>query len=144
MRSLDELADAIWVGRRRDISGLAKARCSPVSGPVGRRRLQDGAEMELSRRRMQGGVQQALRALEAEGCDAILLLCTGTFDGLQCNKAWLVEPDHIIPAVVAGLIEKSITAAASSSDRSRCGMIPIRGRAAIIQRLSVGDLVTFV
>ena len=67
-------------------------------------RLQDGTEVELLRRRIKGGVQQALRALEAEGCDAIPLLCTGTFDGLQCDKAWLVEPDHIIPAVVAGLI----------------------------------------
>ena len=74
--------------------------------PVLVTRLQDGTEVELSRRRMKGGVQQALRALEAEGCDAILLLCTGTFDGLECDKAWLVEPDHIIPAVVAGLIEK--------------------------------------
>jgi hypothetical protein len=35
---------------------------------------------------MKGGVQEALRALEAEGCDAILLLCTGTFDGLECDK----------------------------------------------------------
>jgi protein AroM len=74
--------------------------------PVLVTRLQDGIEVELSRRRMKGSVQEALRALEAEGCDAILLLCTGTFDDLECNKAWLVEPDHIIPAVVAGLIEK--------------------------------------
>jgi len=74
--------------------------------PVLVSRLQDGTEVELSRRRMKGGVQQALRALEAEGCDAILLLCTGTFDGLECDKAWLVEPDHIVPAAVAALLEK--------------------------------------
>jgi protein AroM len=55
---------------------------------------------------MKDGVQAALSALEAEGCDAILLLCTGTFGGLQCDKAWLVEPDHIIPATVAGLVER--------------------------------------
>src|SRR5258705_10900421 len=69
-------------------------------------RLQDGTEIMLSRRRMKDGVQAALAALEAEGCDAILLLCTGTFDGLACDKAWLVEPDHIIPAMVAGLVER--------------------------------------
>jgi protein AroM len=69
-------------------------------------RLQDGTEVVLSRARMKNGVQQALAALEAEGCDAILLLCTGTFDGLACNKAWLIEPDHIIPGMVAGLVEK--------------------------------------
>jgi protein AroM len=74
--------------------------------PVLVTRLQDGAQVELSRRRMQYGVQESLWALEAEGCDVILLLCTGTFEGLECNKAWLVEPDHIIPAVVAGLVQK--------------------------------------
>ena len=68
-------------------------------------RLQDGSVVELSRQRMRDGVQASLAALEAEGCDVILLLCTGTFDGLQCGKAWLVEPDHIIPGMVAGLIE---------------------------------------
>jgi protein AroM len=69
-------------------------------------RLRDGGAVELSRRRMKEGVQDALASLEADGCDVILLLCTGTFAGLECRKAWLVEPDHIIPAVVAGLVER--------------------------------------
>jgi protein AroM len=82
-------------------------RYRPEPGePVLVTRLQDGTEVELSRRRVQDGVQEALRALEAEGCDAILLLCTGTFDGFECSKAWLVEPDHIIPAMVARLVGK--------------------------------------
>jgi protein AroM len=68
-------------------------------------RLSDGSAVELSRRRMRDGVQGSLAALEADGVDVILLLCTGTFDGLECDKAWLVEPDHIIPGMVAGLIE---------------------------------------
>lgn len=68
-------------------------------------RLHDGSVVELSRRRMRDGVQQVVLALEAEGCDVILLLCTGTFDGLECRSAWLIEPDHIIPATVAGLVE---------------------------------------
>ena len=69
-------------------------------------RLQDGRVVELSRRRMREGVEDALAALEAVGCGVILLLCTGTFDGLECKKAWLVEPDHIIPGLVAGLVER--------------------------------------
>ena len=69
-------------------------------------RLHDGTVVELSRNRMQDGVQRALAGLEAEGCDVILLLCTGTFEGLTCDKAWLIEPDHIIPGVVAGLVEQ--------------------------------------
>jgi protein AroM len=68
-------------------------------------RLHDGAEVALSRRRMRDGVQRALAALEAERADVILLLCTGTFEGLGCDRAWLVEPDHIIPGTVAGLVE---------------------------------------
>ena len=69
-------------------------------------RLQDGTSVNLSRRRMRDGVQTALNALENDGCDVILLLCTGTFVGLECRRAWLVEPDHVIPAMVAGLIER--------------------------------------
>jgi protein AroM len=87
-------------GRTR---GDIAARYQPDPGePVLITRLQDGGPVELSRRRMREGVQDALAALEAEGCDIILLLCT--FAGLECRKAWLVEPDHIIPSVVAGLV----------------------------------------
>jgi len=68
-------------------------------------RLADGGEVALSRARMRDGVQQGLDALDADGCDVIVLLCTGTFAGLVCDKAWLVEPDHIIPGLVAGLLE---------------------------------------
>ena len=83
------------------------ARYRPEPGePVLVTRLHDGTEIELSRERMRDGVQGALAALEAEGCDAILLLCTGTFEGLACDKAWLIEPDHIIPGMVAGLVER--------------------------------------
>jgi protein AroM len=69
-------------------------------------RLHDGAEVAVSRRRMRDGVQQVLAALEGDGCDVILILCTGTFEGLDCARAWLVEPDRIIPGMVAGLIEQ--------------------------------------
>jgi protein AroM len=67
-------------------------------------RLLDGSAVELSRRRMQEGVQEALAGLERAGCGVVLLLCTGTFAGLQCDKAWLVEPDRIIPGLLAGLV----------------------------------------
>jgi len=81
-------------------------------------RLQDGTALELSRRRMQDGVAASLAALEAAGSDVILLLCTGTFDGLQCKTAWLVEPDHVIPGMVAGLVER----------RQLGILVPIRGQ----------------
>ena len=87
--------------------GEIDARYRPEPGePVLVTRLEDGSEVVLSRHRMRNGVQRGLAALEADGCEAILLLCTGTFDGLHCDKAWLIEPDHIIPAMVAGLVER--------------------------------------
>jgi protein AroM len=83
------------------------ARYRPPEGePVLITRLLDGSSVQLSRARTREGVQQALTQLEEEGCDVILLLCTGTFDGLECRKAWLVEPDHIIPPLVAGLVQR--------------------------------------
>lgn len=81
-------------------------------------RLHDGASINLSRARMRDAVQTSLRDLETDGCDVILLLCTGTFTGLECRRAWLVEPDHIIPATVAGLVE----------DRQTGILVPIPGQ----------------
>ncbi|HXC28341.1 MAG TPA: AroM family protein [Stellaceae bacterium] len=69
-------------------------------------RLHDGTSVNLSRQRIQDAVQQQLAVLENDGCDVILLLCVGTFVGLECRRAWLIEPDHIIPATIAGLIER--------------------------------------
>jgi protein AroM len=39
-------------------------------------------------------------------------------EGLQSERAWLVEPDHIIPGTVAGLVEK----------RQRGVIVPIASR----------------
>ena len=100
---------------RRDIA----ARYEPEGDePALITRLLNGDDILLSRARMKDGVQQALHELEAAGCDVILLLCTGTFDGLGCDKAWLVEPDHIIPGMVRGLIE----------DRQLGIIVPIEGQ----------------
>jgi protein AroM len=68
-------------------------------------RLQDGSVVLLSRARMQAGLQQALSALEVEGCSIILILCTGSFEHLETRRAWLIEPDRIIPGMVAGLVQ---------------------------------------
>jgi protein AroM len=99
------------VGRihRGVLDGLSRAqidtRYKPEPGePVLVTRLQDGSTVELSRARMRDGVQALVRLLENEGCEVILLLCTGIFEGLECRRAWLIEPDHLIPPLVAGLI----------------------------------------
>jgi protein AroM len=107
------------------LDGLTRAeidrRYRPGPGePALITRLQDGTSVELSRRRMRDGVAAALEAIEAAGSDVILLLCTGTFEGLDSKRAWLVEPDHIIPGMVRGLVE-----------RRRLGiLVPITGQIA--------------
>jgi protein AroM len=96
---------------RGALDGLSRAEIAtqyaPSPGePALITQLQDGGSIHLSRRMMRDGVQTALTGLDDDGCDVILVLCTGTFVGLECRRAWLVEPDHIIPATVTGLVER--------------------------------------
>jgi protein AroM len=73
--------------------------------PVLLTRLLDGRSVQLSARKVREGLRAKLGALEADGCDVILLLCTGQFQGLHCEQAWLLEPDRVIPPAVAGLVQ---------------------------------------
>jgi protein AroM len=92
---LDELSDE----KIRSRYGAEDGR------PVLLTRLLDGRSVQLSARKVRDGIQDKLAALEADGCDVILLLCTGEFHGLHCERAWLLEPDRIIPPAVAALVQ---------------------------------------
>jgi len=67
-------------------------------------RLLTGEAVRLDAARIDAGVRVKVEELEAGGCDLIVLLCTGTFSDLACERAWLLEPDRIIPPFVAGLL----------------------------------------
>lgn len=67
-------------------------------------RLLDGSAVILGKPAMRIVLQEKLDMLEARGCKLIALLCTGEFEGLACRNAWLVEPDHLVPPVVATLV----------------------------------------
>ncbi|MFH8133627.1 AroM family protein [Pantoea osteomyelitidis] len=67
-------------------------------------RLQDGSQVVLSSARIEMGLQEKLLALEEEGYETILLLCTAEFGRLQTQKAVLLEPDRIIPPLVAAIV----------------------------------------
>jgi protein AroM len=67
-------------------------------------RLLDASAVQVSARKAHDGVRTKLAELEAAGCDVILLLCTGQFHGLACERSFLLEPDLIIPPAAAGLI----------------------------------------
>ncbi len=66
-------------------------------------RLLDGSAVELDAAAAEHGVQQKIVALEERGCGVILVLCTGVFRGLRTRRAWLVQPDRILPELVGGL-----------------------------------------
>ena len=66
-------------------------------------RLSDGSSVQLSAQKVHSALQGRLDALETDGCNIVLLLCTGTFGGLHLKRGFLLEPDRIIPPAVAGL-----------------------------------------
>lgn len=104
------LPPGVRLVHRGVLDGLSRAEIDARYKPAGGEpelvtRLHDGGVVLLSRARIQDGLQQALSALEAEGCDIILILCTGSFEHLETRRAWLIEPDRIIPGMVAGLVQ---------------------------------------
>jgi protein AroM len=67
-------------------------------------RLLDGRAVEVDAQAVETGVQRKLIELEDAGCTVIVVLCTGVFRGLRSRRAWLIEPDRILPALVGGLV----------------------------------------
>jgi protein AroM len=66
-------------------------------------RLLDGSVVIIDRGAAEAAAAEKLGELEAAGCTTILLLCTGQFAKLACRRAWLLEPDRIVPPAVAAL-----------------------------------------
>jgi protein AroM len=90
------------------LDGLTRAeidrRHAPLAGqPTLITRLLDGSSVVVDKAQMLDLLLQKIAALEARGCDFILVLCTGAFDKLTVDRAWLIEPDHIVSPAVAAL-----------------------------------------
>ncbi|WP_204318452.1 AroM family protein, partial [Klebsiella aerogenes] len=67
-------------------------------------RLLDGTQVTLGAARVESGLQEKIRELEATGCEVILLLCTGEFGRLQVERVLLLEPDRIIPPLISAIV----------------------------------------
>jgi protein AroM len=67
-------------------------------------RLADGRGIEVDAAAAEAGVQRKLMELEDAGCSVVVVLCTGVFRGLRTRRAWLIEPDRILPSLVGGLV----------------------------------------
>jgi protein AroM len=105
-RHLPEGVECVHRGLLDDLRGGAIAAAYAVEAGDGVlvTRLADGSSVQLSARKVKPALQDKLDGLEAAGCNVVLLLCTGTFDGLHLQRGFLLEPDRIIPPAVAGMV----------------------------------------
>jgi protein AroM len=89
------------------LDGLSRAAIEETFAPepggaVIVARIADGSFVVMDKAKVKRGIQTKIDALEAQGCDAILVLCTGDFDGFQTACARLIEPEKIlIPTLTA-------------------------------------------
>ncbi|MFF3490319.1 AroM family protein [Streptomyces sp. NPDC002795] len=67
-------------------------------------RLATGATVTLDEAAVGEALQARVDALEGEGVDAVVLLCTGEFPALRARRALLVEPDVLLTTYVRGVL----------------------------------------
>lgn len=67
-------------------------------------RLLDGRAVVMGKPAVGAALQQKIDWLEDQGCELIAILCTGEFHGLHSRKAWLIEPDQILPPTLNALV----------------------------------------
>lgn len=68
-------------------------------------RLQDDSLGMLSRAKVERDLQSVIEVLDNQGYDVILLLSTADIQGLVARNAILVEPQRIIPPLVASIVD---------------------------------------
>ncbi|MFZ3565981.1 AroM family protein [Streptomyces sp. BH097] len=68
-------------------------------------RLATGATVTLDEAAVGEALQVRVDALEEEGVDTVVLLCTGEFPALRTRSALLVEPDALLTAYVRGVLD---------------------------------------
>ena len=67
-------------------------------------RLADGREVAIAKHRMHDRLFALLARLDGEGFDAIVLLCTGVFDGLNLQTP-LIEAQQVVDETVMALVD---------------------------------------
>ncbi|MEN3262242.1 AroM family protein [Sodalis endosymbiont of Spalangia cameroni] len=87
-----------------DDEAIAARFAVQPGGAVLTSRLLDGRAVVMDKAAVGTAVQEKIHALDAQGCDIIALLCTGEFHGLTTQRAWLMEPDLILPATQTALV----------------------------------------
>ncbi|WP_246580127.1 AroM family protein [Candidatus Sodalis endolongispinus] len=87
-----------------DDAAITARFAAQPGGAVLTSRLLDGRAVVMDKPAVGTAVQSKINDLEAQGCDIIALLCTGEFHGQPTQRAWLLEPDLILPATQTALV----------------------------------------
>ncbi|MFD3269795.1 AroM family protein [Paenibacillus dendritiformis] len=104
-RWLAPCADVIQLGV---LDGMAVAEIERELGPqqgefVLTTRLADGEAVVLSAAKTELAMQRLIDECERQGCQVIILLCTGVFRHLAAERALLIEPERILTPAIAKL-----------------------------------------
>ncbi|ALB61873.1 AroM protein [Cronobacter condimenti 1330] len=67
--------------------------------------LKDNETAVVSKAKTQQALQSIIEVLDNQGFDVILLMSTLRFRGLRARNAILLEPDRIIPPLVASIVD---------------------------------------
>lgn len=132
---LDRLSDA-------DIAAQFAPRASQARMVT---RLLGGRGIEVDAAAIEAGVQRRLVELEEAGCTVIVVLCTGVFRGLRTRRAWLIEPDRILPALVGGLVGPRKVGLVSplpmpaDAARRKWAALQVPPRVAVASPYAIGD-----
>ncbi|UFJ39261.1 AroM family protein [Brevibacillus humidisoli] len=92
------------------LDGMSEAevneRLAPAKGQYTlTSRLTNGVSVVMAREKIEPILQEKIDGLEKEGCEQILVLCTGVFHNLKTKSAYLIEPDQIITPTVAAMVK---------------------------------------
>ena len=92
--------DAIEFGALDDLDPAQIAAMAPPPGEASLcTRLRDGSEVVIGKRQTAARLQALFDRLDAEGFDAITLLCTGYFEHVG-SKTLLIEAQRVVDAMV--------------------------------------------
>lgn len=91
------------------LDGLREDEIAQHFAPVGGEavltsRLLNGQAVVMGKIAVKRALQTKIDQLERGGCQIIALLCTGEFHGLTTQRAWLIEPDQILPPTLSALV----------------------------------------
>lgn len=104
---IGDRAELIQVGV---LDGMTRAEVEPALFPesgdeVLTSTLLTGEAVILSGEKIKPLLGQKISELEQAGCQHILVLCTGSFEGLTTQRAILIQPDALIQATLSTLLQ---------------------------------------